>query len=345
MKLRTTALIGILAAGAATAAVGTVVLPGGVLQGWDRHYTDNAYVRGDVTQISPKVSGYVTHVAVSDNQAVRAGDVLFRIDDRDYQARLAQANAALAARQAAVGNLDAQIALQRAAIRQAEASLRQASTEAEHAGRDASRARELVQDQLIARSSLDQSVSAEQVGLARVGEMEANLAAAHQRSAVLESQRPQLQADIDAARAVVALAALDVESTVVRAPADGRVSERIARVGQYVRAGTQLIALVPFDPWVVANFKETQLEGMQPGAPVEVVIDAVPGTTFKGRIDSLAPASGAQFAVLPPDNATGNFTRIVQRIPVRISLLDGQSRLDDLRPGMSATVRVGSAPR
>lgn len=339
MKLRTATLVGLLVAGTATAVTATMVSPGGVVQGLDRHYTDNAYVRGDITQISPKISGYVTEVVVHDNQPVRAGDVLFRIDDRDFQARLAQANAALAARKAAVGNLDAQLGLQRSLIHQAEAGVQQTQAEAERSRRDATRARQLVSDQLISRSQLDQTESAEQVTVARVAETQANLAAARQRIAVLESQRPQLLADIGAAEASVSLAALDVESTVVRAPVDGRVSERIARVGQYVKAGTQLIALVPTELWVVANFKETQLEGMQAGATVEVIIDAVPGITFHGRLDSLAPASGAQFALLPPDNATGNFTRIVQRIPVRIALLD-QPELASLRPGMSATVRV-----
>ncbi|HEY5802078.1 MAG TPA: HlyD family secretion protein [Lysobacter sp.] len=342
MKLRTATLIGVLIAGTATAVTATIVLPGGVVQGLDSHYTDNAYVRGDITQISPKISGYVTEVAVRDNQAVHAGDVLFRIDDRDFQARLAQANAALAARKAAVGNLDAQLGLQSSLIRQAEAGVQQAQAESERARRDATRARQLVGQQLISTSQLDQTVSTEQVTLARVAEAQGNLAATRQRIAVLESQRPQLLADIGAAEATVSLAALDVESTVVRAPVQGRVSERIARVGQYVKSGTQLIALVPNELWVVANFKETQLDGMRAGDAVDVVIDAVPGNRFQGRLESLAPASGAQFALLPPDNATGNFTRIVQRIPVRIALPD-QPGLVSLRPGMSATVRVRDA--
>lgn len=340
MKLRTSTLVGLLAAGIATAAVGASLLPGSIVQGWDRHYTDNAYVRGDITQISPKVSGHVTQVVVRDNQAVKAGDVLFRIDDRDFRARLAQADAALAARKAAVGNLQAQLDLQQAVIRQAEAALHEASVDAARAGRDATRARELAGEQLIAASQFDQLASSAQAASARVVEMQAGLMAARQRVDVLNSQRPQLLADIDAAQAVVTLAALDVDSAVVRAPVDGRVSERAARPGQYVKAGTALIALVPARLWVVANFKETQLQGMRAGAAVEVAIDAVPGTQFHGRLDSLSPASGAQFALLPPDNATGNFTRIVQRVPVRIVLMDEPSRLGDLRPGMSATVRV-----
>ena len=340
MKLRTSTLAGLAAAVLATAALGTTLSPGGLVQGWNRHYTDNAYVRGDVTQISPRVSGHVTRVMVRDNQTVKAGELLFRIDDRDFRARLEQARAALAARMAAVGNLEAQVQLQRAVVRQAQAALGEASTEAGRAGRDAVRAEQLAGDQLIAASQFDQLASTAQAATSRVAEMQANLVAAHQRIEVLESQRPQLLADIDAARASVTLAQIDLDSTFVRAPVDGRVSERAARPGQYVKAGAPLIGLVPPELWVVANFKETQLEGMRVGASVDVSIDAVRGAAFRGRVESLSPASGAQFALLAPDNATGNFTRVVQRVPVRIALTGAPDRLVALRPGMSATVRV-----
>lgn len=339
MKLRTASIVGVIAAAVATAAAAAALHPDGVVQSWGSHYTDNAYVRGDVTQLSPKVAGYVVDVRVKDNQRVAAGEILFRIDDRDYRAKLAQAQAAVAARRAAVVNLDAQLRLQRAVIRQADAAVGEASTEAARSSRDAARGAQLVSQQLIAAASFDQLQSSAQAAASRVTEMQANAAAANQRIAVLESQRPQLQADIRAAEATVALAQLDVESTTVRAPVAGRVSERIARVGQYVRPGTQLIGLVPTELWVVANFKETQLHGMRIGDGVDVEIDAVPGTSFHGRLESLSPASGAQFALLPPDNATGNFTRIVQRVPVRIAL-DDTRELDRLLPGMSASVRV-----
>jgi membrane fusion protein (multidrug efflux system) len=339
MKLRTASVVGLFAAAVATAAAAAALHPGSVVQSWDSHYTDNAYVRGDITQISPKVAGYVVDVRVTDNQRVAAGDVLFRIDDRDYRAKLQQAQAAVAARRAAVVNLDAQITLQHAVIRQANAAVGAASTEAGRSSRDAARGAQLASQQLIAASSYDQLQSSAESAASRVAETQANAAAAQQRIAVLESQRPQLQADIRAAEAAVALAQLDVESTTVRAPVAGRVSERIARVGQYVRPGTQLIGLVPTELWVVANFKETQLPGMRVGDQVEIAIDAVPDATFHGHLESLSPASGAQFALLPPDNATGNFTRIVQRVPVRIALDDARE-LERLLPGMSASVRV-----
>jgi membrane fusion protein (multidrug efflux system) len=340
MKLRTASIVGILIAGTVTAAVAAGLVPGSIVQGWDPHYTDDAYVRGDITQISPKVAGHIVQVAVRDNQPVKAGDLLFRIDDRDYRARLLQAQAALAARRAAIGNLDAQLHLQNAAIRQARAMVSEAVAEAGRTQRDVDRGRELVGGQLIAASQFDQLEVAAKAASSRAAESDAGLAVAQQRISVLESQRPQLEADIRAAEAAVALAQLDVESTAVRAPVDGRVSERLARVGQYVRTGTQLISLVPTNLWVVANFKETQLAGMHAGDKVQIAIDAVPGTTFSGELESLSPASGAQFALLPPDNATGNFTRIVQRVPVRIALVDGAPSLAALRPGMSATVRV-----
>ena len=340
MKLRTATIVGLLVAASATAAVGAIVLPGSIVQAWDRHYTDNAYVRGDITQISPKVSGHIASVTVKDNQPVKAGDLLFQVDDRDFRARLLQAEAALAARQASIGNLDAQLKLQSAAIQQSEAAVVEASAEATRSGRDSVRGRELATGRLIAASQLDQLESSAQVASSRVVAMRANLAASRQQIQVLESQRPQLHADIRAAEAAVALAELDVESTSVRAPVAGRVSERIARVGQYVKSGTPLIALVASDLWVVANFKETQLDGMRLGVSVDIVVDAAPGLTFRGRLESFSPASGAQFALLAPDNATGNFTRIVQRVPVHVALLDSPSQLSSLRPGMSATVRV-----
>ena len=339
MKLRNASIVGLLVAAVATAAAAAALHPASVVQSWDSHYTDNAYVRGDVTQLSPKVAGYVVAVRVKDNQRVAAGDVLFRIDDRDYRAKLLQARAVVAAKRAAVVNLDAQLRLQRAVIRQAEAGVGEASTEAARSARDAARGAQLASQQLIAASSFDQLQSSASAAASRVVEMQANAAAAQQRIAVLESQRPQLEADIQAAEAAVALSQLDVESTTVRAPVAGRVSERIARVGQYVKPGTQLIGLVPDELWIVANFKETQLPGMRVGDRVDIAIDAVPGATFHGRLDSLSPASGAQFALLPPDNATGNFTRIVQRVPVRIALDDARDR-DRLLPGMSASVRV-----
>lgn len=337
MKLFTASFGGILAAAAISAATSVSIMP-------ERYFrigatsTDNAYVRADVTPLSPKVAGYITEVAIRDNQPVRAGDILFRIDDADYKARVAQSDAALKAKQAAVANLDSRLDLQKAVIEQAEAALQGANADADRAEKQYQRFERLVKSTAVSQENLDQAQSDSLRADARVAEAKANLAAAKGQVAVLESQRPQLLADISSAGAALKLARIDLDSTVIRSPADGWVGERQARVGQYVRPGSLLIAFVAKGVWVVANFKETQIPELKVGAPVSVAIDGVPGAVFAGIIDSLSPASGAQFALLPPDNATGNFTRIAQRIPVRIALSTDQSGLDQLRAGMSATV-------
>lgn len=307
--------------------------------------TDNAYVRGDVTPISARISGYVAEVLVTDNQEVRAGDVLFRLDDRDYRTRVDHARAQLAARRTAIAGLDRSLALQRSAIGRARAALQGADAEAERARADLARVDVLRSDGWVTRARSDEALADSRQAIAGVVGAEAAVAGSHNELTLIESRRPQLLAEIRAAEAVLRQAEIDLESTVVRAPADGRVSERQARRGQYVRPGTQLISLVSRDVWIVANFKETQLRRMRPGDPVSVVVDALPGHEFAGRIESLSPASGAQFALLPPDNATGNFTRIVQRIPIRIILAPGQPGQAELRPGMSARVRRGGSSR
>lgn len=301
--------------------------------------TDNAYLRGDVTSISPKVAGLVAEVLVSDNQQVRAGDKLFRIDDRDYRAKVEHARATLAARKAALASLDSRLALHQTAIGQATAAAWSAEAEAARSQREFSRIDALRRVGWVTIGRRDEAVAASEQAMASVAGAQAALAGARNQVGVTESQRPQLIAEVQAAEAELRLALIDLESTVVRAPTDGRVAERQARTGQYVRPGTQLIALVSRSVWVVANFKETELEGMRAGDPVSVTVDALPGRTFAGRVESLSPASGAQFALLPPDNATGNFTRIVQRIPIRITFLSGQPGHAELRPGMSARVR------
>lgn len=303
--------------------------------------TDNAYVRGDVTPVSTKVPGLLAEVLVSDNQEVQAGDVLFRIDDRDYRARVDQARAGLAARRAAIASLDSSLALQRTAIGQASAAVRTAGAEAARSTRELARIEALRSDGWVTKARGDEAVASSEKALAGVAGARAALTGAHEQVGLIESRRPQLLADIEAAKAALRLAEIDLESTVVRAPADGRVAERQVRKGQFVRPGTPLIALVSRHVWVVANFKETQLRDMRAGEPVTLTVDALPGRLFSGEVESLSPASGAQFALLPPDNATGNFTRIVQRIPIRIMLRPGQPGIPELRPGMSARVRRG----
>jgi membrane fusion protein, multidrug efflux system len=342
MKLTSAGLSSLLVAGMVFVAASTSIAPGRWFTSLRSTSTDNAYVRGDVTPISPRISGYITEVAIRDNQAVKAGEVLFRIDDRDYRARVDQAAAGVAMQRALLANLTSRIDLQRAVIEQALAALQGAEAEATRAARNFARTQRLNKGGWASQSISDQTEADHLQARSRIAEAQANVAAARQQMHVLETQHPQLEADIAAAAAALALAEIELASTVVQSPADGWVSERQARVGQYVRAGTLLLALVPRNFWVVANFKETQIPVLRIGDGVAISIDAIPGTEFKGRVESLSPASGAQFALLPPDNATGNFTRIVQRIPVKIAFDAGQLDLDRLRPGMSAVVALSS---
>lgn len=340
MKLFVTGFSGLAIAATVFAAGSTSMAPGRWLAAYQSTSTEDAYVNGDVTPISPKISGYIVEVAVRDNQAVKAGDILFRIDDSDYRARVDQAAAAVAGRRAMLENLSSRLALQRSLVEQAVAALQGAKADAEFAESDYKRARGLAEGGLTSRTQYEQTKADYQRTSAKVVEATANVASIQLQANVLESQRPQLQADIDAAAAALKLARIELDNTVVRAPSAGWVGERKARLGQYVRPGTLLIAVVPADFWVVANFKETQIPAVRKGDAVTIFIDGVSDVQFTGHIDSLSPASGAQFALLPPDNANGNFTRIVQRIPVKITFDAGQQGLDHLRPGMSATVAL-----
>ncbi|MGO4287324.1 HlyD family secretion protein [Bosea sp. TAB14] len=345
MKLVTASLAGLAVSAGVFAVAATTVVPARLMASWTSNATDNAYVRGDLTPLSPKIAGYIVAVGISDNQAVKAGDILFRIDDADYRARVEQARATLDGRRAAVGNLDSRLDLQRSVIQQMTAALQGADAASDRLKRDLHRANDLSSQGWASKAREDQAQADSLQADAKVAEAKANLAAAQSQIRVLESQRPQLIADIEAGGAALRLAAIDLESTVIRSPADGWVGERQARIGQYVRAGTLLVAFIARDVWVVANFKETQLPGITPGALASIFIDGAPGVEFVGHIESLSPASGAQFALLPPDNATGNFTRIVQRIPVRVAFATGQSGMTALRPGMSAIVSLkGGAP-
>jgi membrane fusion protein (multidrug efflux system) len=244
--------------------------------------------------------------------------------------------------QASLANLVSRIDLNRAVIKQAIAVLQGSEADATRAARDFARVQELKQGGWASQSTKDQTEAEHLRARAKIAEGRATLAAARQQMQVLETQRPQVEADIAAALATLQLAKIELESTVIRSPVDGWVAERQAKIGQYVRQGTLLVAVVSRDVWLVANFKETQISELHPGDSMEIAIDAVPEAVFKGRVDSISPASGAQFALLPPDNATGNFTRILQRIPVKIVFDFGQVELGRLRPGMSAVATLSS---
>jgi membrane fusion protein (multidrug efflux system) len=302
--------------------------------------TDDAYVQADSTVISPKVSGYIAEVAVSDNEPVKAGQILARIDDRDFKTALDQAHADVAASEAAVRNLDAQIELQHPVIQQQAAEVDAAEANLQFAQQERTRYDALMKTGSGTVQRAQQTDAALRASDAQLQQGKAALIAANKKIEVLSTDRAKAVAELAHARAVEQQAALNLSYTRITAPVDGTVGARSLRIGQYVQAGTQLMAVVPLDAvYVVANFKETQLTHVRNGQPVRLSIDSFPGRKLRGHVDSLSPASGLEFALLPPDNATGNFTKIVQRVPVKI-VLDDQSLDGLLRPGMSAEPTV-----
>lgn len=329
--------LGLLLCGAALAVLAAGWLIAGPFAGTS---TDNAYVRGDVTSLAPKVAGYVTALEVGDNQVVRAGDVLFRIDDRDYRARLAQAQANIEAAEARLGDVDAQTGLQRALIRQAEAQRRSAVAEMNLAAKTHARSRKLILSNAVSQASVDESAAARSSAEAALAAAGATVEAQQQRIAVLLAQREAALAALAQARAARDLARIDLDSTVVRAPVGGVIGNRQVRIGRFVTPGVSLLDIVPLDDvWIVANFKETQVEHIRPGQRVRITIDGYPSGELEGVVDSFAAGTGSAFSLLPADNATGNFVRVVQRVPVKIRFaanpLPGR-----IVPGLSARVEV-----
>jgi membrane fusion protein (multidrug efflux system) len=325
-----------------------IVLAAGAAAGWQWwtvwrfvQSTDDAYVHSDTTVISPKVEGYIKEVAFRDNQAVGAGDVLFVIDDRDFAAKVAQAEAAVATGEAAVETFESRLELQRSMIEQAKAELASAEAEKSRAERDYQRYRQLLTSDYASRQRVESAQAEDEKAAAAVMQKQAAVVAALGTLRVLRAQRDEEKAKRQQARAALQLARNDLDQTVIRAPVAGVVGNRAGRVGQYVKPGTQLVSLVPLPyVYVTANFKETQLTRMRPGQRAEISVDAYPDAPLSGTIESFSPASGAQFSLLPPDNATGNFTKIVQRVPVRIALPADAPVARLLRPGLSVTVTV-----
>jgi membrane fusion protein (multidrug efflux system) len=304
--------------------------------------TDDAYVKADSTIIAPKVSGYISEVLVVDNEPVKAGQLLARIDDRDFKTSLNQAKADVIASEAAVRNLSAQIELQEPLIQQQAAEVDASEANLKFAQEERTRYDGLMKSGSGTIQRAQQTDAALRAQTAQLQQGKSGLIAANKRIEVLSTDRARAVAQLDHARAVEQQAALNLSYTQITAPVNGTVGARSLRVGQYVQAGTQLMAVVPLDAvYVVANFKETQLTHVRNGQPVELYVDSFHSTRLKGHVDSLSPASGLEFALLPPDNATGNFTKIVQRVPVKI-VLDDQSLNGLLRPGMSAVPTVNT---
>lgn len=303
--------------------------------------TDNAYVQSDITVVSPKVSAYVRDVRVAENQQVKTGDVLVVLDDQDFRAKVAEAEAAVLAQKAALGTIDSKLELQRSLIDQAAATLASAEAEERRARQDYDRTRSLASDSWTSRQKLETSDADLRKATAQVAKARAALAAENDQVTVLRASRTETEARLVQSQASLQTAQIDLSNTVVRAAVDGVVGNRGVQVGQYARPGVQLLALVPLpDVYVVANFKETQLSHMRPGQTVSLSVDAFPGRKLEGRVESFAPASGSKFSLLPPENATGNFTKIVQRVPVRIALPHDGELSGLLRPGLSVVAEV-----
>jgi membrane fusion protein, multidrug efflux system len=354
------------------AAAGLLFGIAGHLTGWQGNRpdqtTDDAYLRADMTPLSTRISGTVRKVSVNDYQSVKTGQILIELDDEDYRANLNQAKAALAASEASLADnqsakriQDAQIDAAKAAVLQAEAAIDAAkagvasvSPELDRAATELHRQQSLFDSQAATHQQLETAtaqqgqlsgvVASRKADLARaegaLATSQSQLEAAKRQREALNTKDDVYKADIEAKKAAIIVAQVNLAYTRIAAPTDGTVGERHTLVGQLVAPGTQLIDLVQSEVWVQANFKETQLTNMRVGDTADVRVDTFPSRVFHGKVEQLSPASGSQFALLPPDNATGNFTKVVQRVPVKIVFFPGQPYLDRLRPGFSAVITV-----
>ena len=306
-----------------------------------RQVTDDAYVRGDITPLSAKVEGYVRRVAVDDFERVKEGDLLVEIEDDDYRARAAQAEADLLGAKAAIENLKARKAAQHAQVAEAEDAIKATQANVERTRLEAARQRTLLATTFGTRQRVEQADAAAERFSATLARNEAELDAQRSQLAVLDTQEAQLRADAKAKQAALDLAKINLGYTRILAPVSGMVSERDVRNGQYVHAGSQVISVVPLDNvWVLGNYKETQLTHVAIGQRAEIRVDTFPGVVITAMVDSIAPASGAQFSLLPPDNATGNFTKVVQRIPVKLRIAPDNPLAGKLLPGMSVIATI-----
>jgi membrane fusion protein (multidrug efflux system) len=308
--------------------------------------TDDAYAQADSTILAPKVAGYLRDVQVSDNQPVKAGQILAAIDDRDYVAALDQAKADVAGAQADIDNFKASLDQQKAVIAQAHDTVNLDQANLTYAQQENDRYTTLANRAATSVELAQQAISKLAAARATLEHDTAAVQAAEQQVNVLQAELAKANATLQHNQAVEQQAELNLGYTRIVAPVDGVVGNRNLRIGEYVQAGTELMALVPLDAvYIVANFEETQVAGIRRGQPATIAVDSFPDLTITGRVDSLAPASGAEFTLLPPDNATGNFTKIVQRIPVKIVLDRAGPLAGEVRPGMSVVATVDTRPR
>lgn len=333
-----------IAAGAGIVIVGVLV----ILYAWQLwpftssvQTTENAYVRGQVTFISPQVSGYLTGVEVVDLQPVKRGELLMTIDDRIYRQRVHQAQAQLEMKVAALKNNQQQRKSAEATILSNKAALENARAQRQKSGLDLKRVENLASDGSLSVRERDASRAADAQAQAQMRQAEAQVAVAQQNLQTVVVNRASLEADVANARAALELANIDLANTRIVAPDSGQLGQLSVRKGTYVTAGTRLTSVVPDKKWVIANFKETQLAHIRPGLPVTFSVDALNGRRFSGRVEFISPAAGSEFSAISPDNATGNFVKIAQRIPVRIALDPQDQQL--LRPGMSVEVSIDTS--
>lgn len=303
--------------------------------------TDDAYLRADSVTVSPRVNGYVEQVYVIDNQIVKAGDPLVRIDLRNYKALLSQQDATVDARSADIQAAESQITQQEASVDQAKAQLVGAQANAKFARDESDRYEGLFKQGVETDERYQQAVNERNQTAAAVLGAEAGIKVAERQLVTLRSQITQSQAQLEAAKASSNTAKLNLDDTLLRASIDGRIGDKTVQVGQFVQPGTRLMSVVPVqNVYLVANFKETQVRHMKVGQKATVKVDAIGSTEIPGVIESFAPGTGAQFALLPPENATGNFIKIVQRVPVRIKLTPPQDLAPRMLPGLSVSVDI-----
>ena len=305
--------------------------------------TENALVRGQVTIIGTQLSGYVTEVRVQDFQNVKQGELLALIDQRTFQQRYDQASAQLQAQRAALANWTQQRGSAAASIVSGQAALANAEAQAAKARADLGRVNQLAADGSLSVREQDQSKAAAAQALAAVAQARAAIDIARQNLESVVVNRGALEAAVANAEAALKAATIDLDNTRITAPSDGQLGQVTVRRGAYVNSGAQLMALVPRQMWVIANFKETQMNGVRVGQPASFKVDALDGAALKGRVETISPATGSEFSVLPADNATGNYVKIAQRIPVRIKIDPGQPEAARLRPGMSVVVSIDTA--
>lgn len=305
--------------------------------------TENAYIRGKVTALAPQLSGYLAAVEVADFQTVAKGDVIARIDDRIYRQKLAQAEAGLETARSASAVAEQNIQSAEAVWRADQAALSAAESALSTATSDDDRTQALKARGVASQAAGEQTTLALQRAQSGVSQAQATLDVQQEAIKGAKTQVSSAQASIASAEAAVQLAQLDLDNTVIRAPADGRLGQVSARIGQYVTPGTALVSHVASDVWIIANFKETGLHGMSPGLPVSFTVDALGDRVFTGHVDSFSPATASEFSLLAGSNATGNFTKIAQRLPVRIAIDPDQEMSEYLAPGLSVIVRVDTA--